>query len=410
MSEKYQKMMKQYPLLFHQKNLPMTETCMCWGIQAGEGWYEPLNKLCSTLEELNKNYSKYRIRIEAEQVKEKYGELRFYHVVRILPSFYKRILAFPFYCIREYFRKHVKFNWENKIIKPSYTTTEWEEITKEEFNNKKVGVSYRKKGNQYFISQKVTYPAQIEKVLKDKKFLWKFYSFCHSTYYKIIEQKPSEKQKKISKIIDELVFSLIHKCEQECWNCCEICGSKKDLITTSGWISRICSKCSQKQIQSRLKELDENNKQSYKPRIYEFIEGYEFLSPYHIEFFKYKDQYYSSFIEAYYCNKDEEHKDVYKLLAQNRNQASLYLMEVLAKQYFNVIPNDKDKTLIEDIIKSKLEKIDKERLKPLKNYDISYRNEYHDNIFGYCSCDQCKKRKHNDLYAKALIKCIKKIS
>lgn len=70
---------EKYPKLFRQRNLPMTETAMCWGFECGDGWYDLIDSLCGTIQ----NYIDYNQhlnvpQIEVVQVKEKYGTLRFY--------------------------------------------------------------------------------------------------------------------------------------------------------------------------------------------------------------------------------------------------------------------------------------------------------------------------------------------
>lgn len=80
------KLYKKYPKIFKQKDLPMSETCMCWGIDAGNGWYTLIDNLCSVIKNEMKNEKsrakfekqKPKPQIEAVQVKEKFGELRFY--------------------------------------------------------------------------------------------------------------------------------------------------------------------------------------------------------------------------------------------------------------------------------------------------------------------------------------------
>ncbi|MBN2426823.1 MAG: hypothetical protein JXK94_00645 [Deltaproteobacteria bacterium] len=67
---------EEYPLIFKDRSRPMTETCMCWGICTGEGWFDLIDQLCGWLQsQTDKNaYSQ----VVAEQVKEKFGELCFY--------------------------------------------------------------------------------------------------------------------------------------------------------------------------------------------------------------------------------------------------------------------------------------------------------------------------------------------
>lgn len=120
---------EKYPKIFADRNKPMTETCMCWGFECGDGWYNIIDQLCSNiqhhidwsvknnqwdhnynamitkalagditdLEEYYKGYINAEERMEetlqnglrevrpvisqvvAEQVKEKFGTLRFYY-------------------------------------------------------------------------------------------------------------------------------------------------------------------------------------------------------------------------------------------------------------------------------------------------------------------------------------------
>lgn len=80
---------KKYPLIFKNRNAPMTETAMCWGFECGDGWYQILDSLCNNIQShidwQNKNFDKgftqYKQvpQVVATQVKEKFGGLRFYY-------------------------------------------------------------------------------------------------------------------------------------------------------------------------------------------------------------------------------------------------------------------------------------------------------------------------------------------
>jgi hypothetical protein len=70
------KLFEKYPKIFRQKNLSIKETAMCWGIDTGDGWYKIIDLLCYCLQwDIDNN--KYP-QVEATQVKEKFGGLRFY--------------------------------------------------------------------------------------------------------------------------------------------------------------------------------------------------------------------------------------------------------------------------------------------------------------------------------------------
>jgi hypothetical protein len=64
-----------YPKLFRQKDLPASETCMCWGISCGEGWKDIIDNAC---QKLQKYADEKGIIIEFAQVKEKFAGLRLY--------------------------------------------------------------------------------------------------------------------------------------------------------------------------------------------------------------------------------------------------------------------------------------------------------------------------------------------
>jgi hypothetical protein len=70
------KLYQDYPKIFLQHKLPMSETCMCWGVECGDGWYLIIDLLCRLLQwDIDRNGHP---QIEATQVKEKFGGLRFY--------------------------------------------------------------------------------------------------------------------------------------------------------------------------------------------------------------------------------------------------------------------------------------------------------------------------------------------
>jgi len=75
-SELQNKLYQKYPKIFKQKDLPMNQTCMCWGIDTGDGWYWLIDNLCSQLQ-WDTDHNNYP-QIETVQVKEKFGTLRFY--------------------------------------------------------------------------------------------------------------------------------------------------------------------------------------------------------------------------------------------------------------------------------------------------------------------------------------------
>lgn len=64
-----------YPALYAQHGLDMSQTCMCWGFDCGDGWFDIINELSRKITEIDEREG---VTTEAAQVKEKYGTLRFY--------------------------------------------------------------------------------------------------------------------------------------------------------------------------------------------------------------------------------------------------------------------------------------------------------------------------------------------
>lgn len=90
--EEYDKYMcEKYPVMFKERYLPMTQTCMCWSFEIGKGWYSILDDLCETLDIIGKEFG---LSVVFEQIKEKFGGARFYHRVEYRPSMWQKIKRF----------------------------------------------------------------------------------------------------------------------------------------------------------------------------------------------------------------------------------------------------------------------------------------------------------------------------
>lgn len=98
--ENDKKLVEAFPLLYRDRYGKMTETCMCWGFECDDGWFQLIwelsEKLENRIEELEKNGLCYcghkhelnceecrcdqhqQMHLCASQVKEKYGTARVY--------------------------------------------------------------------------------------------------------------------------------------------------------------------------------------------------------------------------------------------------------------------------------------------------------------------------------------------
>lgn len=68
-----------FPNLYRQRYLSMRETCMCWGFEHGDGWFQIIWDLSEKLERMILALPEdQREHCSASQVKEKFGLIRFY--------------------------------------------------------------------------------------------------------------------------------------------------------------------------------------------------------------------------------------------------------------------------------------------------------------------------------------------
>ena len=70
---------KTYPILYQQAGLSPQESCMHWGFETGDGWFDLIDRLSKMMEDYNHTEEGKENPCVALQVKEKYGSLRFYH-------------------------------------------------------------------------------------------------------------------------------------------------------------------------------------------------------------------------------------------------------------------------------------------------------------------------------------------
>lgn len=67
---------KTYPKLFANRNKSMQETAMCWGFECGDGWFNLIDTLCYSIQRYIDVTGAPQVVVD--QVKEKFGTLRFY--------------------------------------------------------------------------------------------------------------------------------------------------------------------------------------------------------------------------------------------------------------------------------------------------------------------------------------------
>ena len=71
---------RNYPKIFRQRKSSIQESAIPWGIETDDGWYWLLDMLCGQIQNYIDFNKHLRItQVEAVQVKEKFGTLRFYY-------------------------------------------------------------------------------------------------------------------------------------------------------------------------------------------------------------------------------------------------------------------------------------------------------------------------------------------
>jgi CRISPR/Cas system-associated protein Cas10 (large subunit of type III CRISPR-Cas system) len=72
------KLVEKYPVIFKQYGGDIRKTCMGWGFSHSDDWYDLIDRMCADITTLSKGKG---IQVVAEQVKEKFGTLRFYYCI-----------------------------------------------------------------------------------------------------------------------------------------------------------------------------------------------------------------------------------------------------------------------------------------------------------------------------------------
>jgi hypothetical protein len=74
-AELEKKLIEKYPDLFRDVTKSPQESCMCWGIETGDGWYDIIDNLCGFLKNLRENRHYYLKLKEEFKTKENYGSM-----------------------------------------------------------------------------------------------------------------------------------------------------------------------------------------------------------------------------------------------------------------------------------------------------------------------------------------------
>jgi len=224
------------------------------GWYVGRGWYEILKDLSVELETLNHIYGKYGIRITAERVKEKFGGLRFYYGVAIMPPWYYTAIGEFFDKIKDFIYKKVFFDFEYVEVVPTHyhhniQVVDRANLTKTDFACGR----YIKleNGKTMILSHPMCYRT-MKQVPRRNRFVYTIAVACGYIGRKLNFMNrftPSRKQEVIRNFIDKKVHKLVSEAEDKSYLTCEECGEgleKGTVCNTEGWIMTLCRECADK--------------------------------------------------------------------------------------------------------------------------------------------------------------------
>lgn len=229
------KTMEECKILYCMKDLPMSKTCICYGWECNKGWHHVLRKLSCELEALNLLvYDKWKVRIQADQVKEKFGTLRFYYSVvcdnynKIGLEAKKLIDAF------EQKKDNGYFGLKSVVDQKGYSSDEIGE------DGKMISIWHPPKCHVEVTLHKDEY-VQMNKVAKDahKRLVENGYDDITPEQNIMMEWLDSEADKRV------------RQAEKDCYDICEDCGCQigtnwSPRCETTGWIKYICHHCAEK--------------------------------------------------------------------------------------------------------------------------------------------------------------------
>lgn len=250
-------------ILYCGTKKPPTQSLMCFGWECGDGWNREIADLSYRLEAMNiLLYPKYRTRIEAMQIKEKFGYFRGYFNVVIDPPVIRGFPTRMLGKLHDFLANGVNYRYEHVTDVLPHDSEEWNAISKEDFDRKVVpeyvsnqfGWKFKEEGGKYYRNSCVYHPEQWHRRptkhlllhwLKD--FSWKLKCMTDC----IFSRDTTKEQKVIAAFMDSYMEQCVSETERKCHNTCEYCGNQignryYGRCQTQGWIQYICEDCAKR--------------------------------------------------------------------------------------------------------------------------------------------------------------------
>jgi len=209
--KKQKSLYDKYPKIFASASKPMTETCMCWGIECDDGWYDILDTLCAQIQH----------HCDRDEYVPKYSPIT-YWVFREWHRFYNRFIDRWAY---RHFITKAGVPQSFPVSSPEYARYDgqWKKL-----------VAFRDRWDARWIfylelSGRKVHPQVTFEQVKEK--------FGTLRIYKNVS--------------DEYVDGLISMAESWSARTCEACGSNHDVKSRSNhWIALRCRECRDNETQN----------------------------------------------------------------------------------------------------------------------------------------------------------------
>lgn len=255
--------LEQNRILYCMRNRPCTETAMCWGLDVPDTWLDEIDRMSKKLEAINiLVYPKHRVRIQMDQVKSKYGELRAYFSIIVDPNaaicLYEKAARWLISRLGK-----LDFKLETIVDKPAWTEVKTETIkSKEEFDEKVkqykrcTNVKIYAKDGQYIKETTLEHLPTVHVEATKHKLAYSVYSKMDRivrALRHLLHWRASRQQECIIELLQSATDSIIEESVDRCAHVCECCGapisdgnSYSPRCTTFGWISYLCKSCAAK--------------------------------------------------------------------------------------------------------------------------------------------------------------------
>lgn len=256
---------KDCPLLFRLYGKSPSKSCLAYGFECNEGWHSAIASACRELETYNNLiYPKYGVYIQADQIKEKFGTLRFYYSIIIDGNKYVSAICDKLNNIADWLSYNSKFNYRFKRVVDvePYDYTKDYFLSKEDYEAEKaakvkasnVTLKEDDDGN-YIKSVQLRNYGKYHYEPTRLKFVWMIKNVCEKTsnflHGYLTTPKYSAATNNAYEFLERKASKIIRRLEDECMDICEFCGRHigtkySPRCQTTGWIKYICDDCAEK--------------------------------------------------------------------------------------------------------------------------------------------------------------------